>query len=297
MEFNRNNLLKLKNAANYLNLRRFRKGGIGTLIWGIINIFIGLLGLIYDPINVVILIIAGFMIIVGIFVIISPNVTGLLLQGFTFLTVGLWNLFITFYDMFNYGIPPIGFSTMFGLMQLAWGGDYFYKYYTYKKKGIYKPSKDLLKAVKHIRTTIRKLNTKRELDAIKLKVFDKDNKGIWKGKLLADIAIFVSKKRKSIFFADINDVSIDVTGKKLLSNRYKIFFRMNGKKYFANISSFYYDRYESWKSNTFTPSYPIAENVKVNFCPRCGIEINGEKIFCGRCGTKLLITEKTPIPI
>ncbi len=297
MEFNRNNLLKLKNAANYLNLRRFRKGGIGTLIWGIINIFIGLIGLIYDPINVVILFIAGFMIIVGITVIISPGITGLLLEGITFLTVGVWNLFITFYDMFNYGVPPIGFTTWFGLMQLAWSGDYFYKYYTYKKKGIYKPTKDVLKAVKHIRKTIRRLNPKKELNAIKLKVFEKEYSGIWKGKLLNDIAIFVSKKKKSIFFADINDVSIEIIGKKLLSDRYKIFFRMNGKKYFANIIPLYHDRYESWKSNMFTPSYPIVEKVKINFCPKCGVEINDEKIFCGRCGTKLLITDKAPIPI
>ena len=224
MDVNNYNLIQLKNAGNYLNLKRLCKGGLVSVIWGFINIFFGLFAITYDPINVFIPILGVFMIIVGFWVIIVPSVKGLLIEGITFLLLRGWNIFITLYNIIVFGYVGIGFSLILGGFQIGWATDYFSKYNKYRKMDIYKPSKDLLKTVKRLMKSTRKANPKYQLDIISMKVFDSQNKGIWNGRLLGNIAFFVSKKKRTVFFADKNTVNIEKTGQKMLSKKLKVAF-------------------------------------------------------------------------
>ena len=189
--------------------------------------------------------------------------------------------------MINFGYVGIDFFLFIGVFQLGWAADYFSKYNKYKKMEIYKPSKDILKSIKFLMKSTIKANPKYQSDVINLKVFDSQNKGIWNARFLGNIVFFISKKRRTVFFADKNSVNIEKNGQKILSKKLKVTFQINGENYQALMKPDLFSRFESWKYASMTPTYSMNPYETSSYCPICGVKLNSFGSFCSQCGTEL----------
>ena len=87
---------KLRRASNYeLLSKALRPAGIGSVVFGLIAMAMGFAEMDMSPVNAVLGVIGIFLVVEGIWILVSPSPAGLIVDGIALLMVGLWNISVT----------------------------------------------------------------------------------------------------------------------------------------------------------------------------------------------------------
>ena len=166
--------------------------GIAGLIWGLVNVGIGIPAVQANPINACIIVLGGLMIGGAIFALIRPVLTALLIEATVCLLLFLWNAFVAVLNMLE-GFPPHVGSIIIVLAATI----YFFKQY-YRLKGIREIIASIssaeIKQAKDLCTNVLKKKLKDEPLVAAAKETSFWGHGGSRIQLLADTAFFVKGK-------------------------------------------------------------------------------------------------------
>ncbi len=238
-------------ASRRILLKNLRGRGIGSIIWGLIAIGLGIAGMEVDRLNAILAAIGVFLTIEGIWVVAAPAPVGLIVDGFALLILGIWNLAITVISVSS-GVPPI--FAIIGVLQIAWGCQSFFKYAQFSKTSPAEPSATALQRFDQLVNYIREANV---TDDASLVAFITSGQIEWKGQFRATGAVFVaqrggkrSRDRKpadgDIIFAAKPDVSFRKNADGLVANTLKMTFSIKARKFSGVMPQEAFDRYETW---------------------------------------------------
>lgn len=284
MYVSKNEIKNLQNAANYINIHEIRVGGAFSVFFGIINFFIGMSAIDMDSLNIVLVLLGLFLIVEGVYVLIKPNVAGLILEGLAFSSLGIWNILVTLLNSFHGGESSLGFFFILGIFQLVWGLGYFNKYSHFKGRNIFKPTKEAIEKVNYLADIALKSNPKIDYNSINMKISNSGSSGEWKGLILDEIAFFISVKHRNVYIADRENLNIGQIRKTLLRKNYRMILYLNGKSFFGLIPTEYYDRLYNWKNNIYNSDNNLSLPPQ---CLNCGTSFSSKVNFCVNCGTNL----------
>jgi len=122
---------KIQRAANWRALRGLlRTGGIGSIVFGGIAIYLGLDALSEDgpDLNGILVAIGGFLVLEGIAVIALPRAPGLIAEGLALLLIGLWNLVVAVTNNASW-------MGVLGFYQILWAVQSFRRYPRFRRVG------------------------------------------------------------------------------------------------------------------------------------------------------------------
>jgi len=143
---------ELQKVSDYRLLRKSLKGAaIGSIIFGVIAIGMGLAFMSEDPINVVLVFIGVFLLVEGIWLIRSPSPRGMIVDGIALCILGIWNIFIAIAGELR------GFVVL-GFFQIIWGVQSFRRYRRFSGISSQKPSKESLRQVDDVAKSVTKAN-------------------------------------------------------------------------------------------------------------------------------------------
>jgi hypothetical protein len=259
---------ELQRAANYIALRKkLRVRGIGSILWGVIAIVLGIVAMDTDPVNVILAVIGAFLTIEGIWLVAAPAPAGMIADGIGLVAVGIWNLAITFMSgsSSNDSMPFFGFL---GVMQIVWGCQSFGKYSLLSKLSHAKPSADTLQKFDRVVNYLEQANMMSDASLIEFIGNEKAKRPItWKGLLGEASAVFVAQSDRNLsldsqganrdfIYAAKQDVSFKSNGQVLTGNILKVKFSIKdrmfsgvGARAFAGtMSPEAFQRYEAWKT-------------------------------------------------
>ncbi len=244
---------ELHRVADRTVLKKSLRGrGTGSIIWGLIAIGLGLATIADDRINGILVVIGIFLTIEGIWVVAKPAPGGLIFDGIALLILGIWNLAITAMAMSSGGTPIFG---ILGLVQIAWGGQSFFKYAQFSKTWHPDPSTTTLQRLDQV------VNYISEADMISdasLVAFVTSGQIEWKGQLRETGAIFVAKRGgkrsrnrpnadRDTIFAAKPDVAFRNDGEGLAPKTLKVAFSIKDRKFSGVMPQEAFQRYEAWK--------------------------------------------------
>jgi len=259
---------ELQRAANYKALRKkLRFRGIGSIVWGVLAIVLGVSAMDADPVNAVLAVIGAFLTIEGIWLVAAPAPAGMIADGIGLVAVGIWNLAITFMSgsSSSDSMPFFGFL---GVMQIVWGCQSFGKYSLLSKLSHAKPSADTLQRFDQLVNYLKQANMMSDAALIEFTGNEKANNPlIWKGLLRESSAVFVAQigrklsldsqdADRNFIFAAKQDVSFRNNGQAPIGNTLKVKFSIKdrmfsgtGARAFAGtMSPEAFQRYETWKT-------------------------------------------------
>lgn len=255
-------MTELQKAADYYSLKNSSKGkATPNIVWGIINIVLGLFFMLENPVNIVLVFIGIFMLAIGIWSRVAQQLNNLLLDGIALCVAGAWNIVVTILNIvitisvISQGGEPgfAGVAVVAAGWQIMLGIDAFNKYRRYSGVSPQNPGKEMMARIDQITKPVITANANTEKDII---LFNKQGTWtptVWAGKLCnpGTCSIFTSAKRDDIFFLRPDEVEIQQTGKfrKLL----KANFSIRGFKFKGTIHPVYLERYEAWKKATQSP--------------------------------------------
>lgn len=117
------NLNQLRAPHEPSTLRRMlRLAGAGSVFFGLLAVARGIPGVATDPLGKAMAIIGFLLAFEGVWIVAVPRPSGLILEGIAFAVVGLWNLLLAAVR------GPAMLLTGLGLVELAWGFQYFRRY-------------------------------------------------------------------------------------------------------------------------------------------------------------------------
>lgn len=266
---------ELQNASDFQLLRKNLRGrAIGSIVFGLINTVLGLAFIRDDPINVIVLLLGVSLLAESIWLIVAQKPRGIIVDGILLCAVGIWNIFISFYNAnvvwqsYKYSTfyYKLGFWyyyfasnspiwTWYGAMGIIWGVASYGPYRRFSSTSFKTPSDPTVKRVDEIVKSVTKAKASESDDIIEFQATDRlRSLGSWKGKLSEDIGIFVSvggivrKSANEVLFARRDDVHIIYKGKVRLRKVLKVSIQIGKWNYSGTISPELMQRYESWKT-------------------------------------------------
>ncbi|MDX9980284.1 MAG: hypothetical protein RBU25_09700 [Lentisphaeria bacterium] len=233
---------ELQKVSNYRLVRKTLRGaGIGSIIFGLIAMFIGFGGMAENPINALLGVIGLFLLVEGIWLVVAPTPAGMIVDGIALIILGVWNIFITLANAAG-GEGGGGFAVM-GVFQIIWGCQGFGRYARFSSMPVEKPSPETVKMIDDIVKEILKMKGKTDQDLVEFQMEGK----AWKGRLSEDMAVFVEVLTQDVAFARKDAVRILPQGKALIGKTIKATIKFRDKAQNGTISPENFARYEAWK--------------------------------------------------
>ncbi len=234
-------------AEYHTACRVMRRMGWGSIVFGAINIGIGVMfALHHHPINAVLALIGLLLLAAGVWCLVLPGAEGVLANGIALIFVGLWNILITVLNVAA-GAPPQVWWAVFGGFQIAAAAQCFQKYARFSAALRHRISRDERAMMARLVKTILKTTAKEDESIIGFQVRGFGQQKAWRGQLGQDVAIFVEKTTNEVLVGDRGDVSIKPHGKVLLGSSLKARVRIGDQAWDALISPQSFDRYRDWK--------------------------------------------------
>ncbi len=240
-------LSELKKVADTRMIQKIlRPAGIGSLVFGLIAIFMGLQGAKDMPINSLLALIGVMLFFEGAWCVIDPRPVGLVVDGIALIILGVWNIIITIVNL-SAGSSSLGGFVVLGIWQISWGiqGIKRYKQYSYLSATKITPEsfQNFENMIEEIRLTpesgsdnIIEFQVKRFFKAMTLK-----------GKLIKDLVLFVGPG-KEFFMEKITDVKITLTKANQDISPLKASLSISGQVFPGEISQSSLDKYTRWVS-------------------------------------------------
>lgn len=113
--------------------RRLKWAAIGSIVFGIIAIVMGVATAGENPLNIGLAVIGGLLFAEGIWLLLTLRLVGLIVDGIMLCILGVWIIFISIYNMTqgSGGISPIFIPL--GIFQIYWGVQNIFRYRSLKR--------------------------------------------------------------------------------------------------------------------------------------------------------------------
>lgn len=238
-------LNKFQRISNYRILRRtLRPAGIGSIVFGLIAIYMGFGGMETSSVNMILGVIGIFLLVEGIWVEIAPTPNGMFVEGIAFLLIGAWNIFVVFANM-KAGYGNISrFALILGIWQIMWGFRFFGGNTRLSEQPADKPSNQALKIVDDIVKELTKANPEGTSDVIKFRIKNK----LWKGRLARNFGVFVEKGGRDVTFSRKDRVRIQLQDKAQMDKKAMASFIFGDRNLKGMIDLENFERYKAWKA-------------------------------------------------
>ncbi|HEY7427225.1 MAG TPA: hypothetical protein VH682_23525 [Gemmataceae bacterium] len=226
---------------------RLRTLARGSIVWGLINLAIGVVALQNHPINLVLVLIGLFLLLEGVWFSIRPSALGVLVDALVLLLIGLWDVFIVALDVLAGGVPRIHWMIL-GLIFLGIA-TYRLKTYPHIDQLFREPFADEdLQQVEELVHYITTSNPRQVHDLITFRTrADLRQERHWRAYLGPHYALFLDMVWKKALVAGRADVSIEERGKVLLSPMLKVSIRIREQRWNGRMSPAEYAKFQAWK--------------------------------------------------
>ena len=177
-----------------ISARRSIKGvGVGSIIWGIFNIALGISYVADSPINVVVLLLGALMLAVGIHALVKPTLIVLLLAAIVSILLLLWNIFVA---VLNVSVTQ-EFNPRGLILPLIIAFTFMQQYRKFRpiRTLIANITREAVKRANALSKTISKSKLKTSPDILAAS----GTHGAWRIQLLEDRAFFVAQNGSHLF--------------------------------------------------------------------------------------------------
>ena len=219
----------LQETVDYQTVRKSRTMGVASIIFGLLNSATGLMSLADNPLNMIPLLLGILLLVEGIWLCLKPSAAGFLVDGVLFILLGVWNIYVTFYNyqqyyatFYSYSYfyysrpsPPSPFWIMLGFYQLVWAYQRMLRYRRFSKTSNEKPNEQISIRAKELLETLRKADAVSSPELIDFN----ESEGVWKGIISGDACIFgrfggiIFKSFQDVLIARHGEVKIATLGK------------------------------------------------------------------------------------
>lgn len=239
------NIAELQRASDYRLMHKYlRPGAIGSIIFGVIAIALGLASIDNNPINIILVLIGILLFVEGLLVLIAPSPKKIIAAGLALLLVGGWNISITIYNVSAGGSSF--FWAILGFWQIIWAFQAFGRYRRFSHLSPVKPSEEYLKWIGEAVKSVKKAKVTESDDIINFRMLK--NHSNWKGMLLKQGAIFVEVRERDILLAKIEDVNFMPLGAGC-GGTTEVSFQIANRTGAGEIPPESFEKYEAWKQS------------------------------------------------
>jgi hypothetical protein len=245
--------LELQKVAEYRRARKTaRAAGIGGLFFGGLAVFVGASALGQNILNLVLIMIGLLLVADGIWNFARPSAGGVIVDGFAFVVIGLWNIFITCFNILAAiavpgAQPDVKWGVM-GVVQIAYGIYRFVGCRRFAEAFRVKPDANDLAQLDEL---VKKIQKTKPKDAEGLVLFQVETffgRQPWKGQLTDNGVLFVSVMMPDVIVARREEVHIEVKGKVVLGKTRKATIRIREHTLKVLIPPDSLAAIEAWKS-------------------------------------------------
>jgi hypothetical protein len=239
---------KLQKVADYRTVRKsLKKSGMWSILFGAIAVVWGL----WPPVDFILTALGTVLISTGIWNIVAPRPTGIILDGITLLLVGAYNLLGSILAMINgEGASPRW--AVLGLFQLVWGVQRIASFKRFAHAFAEKPPDSELEQIEQTVDAIRKTKTKESADTVQIRV-NGVHTTIWMARFSGNEAVFVESGGGDVLVGSKDTVTIENRGKVMIGNAVKTKITINGMTLEGTMSPDAYRLYEQWKTGVVIP--------------------------------------------
>jgi len=239
---------KLQDALNYsLISPKLNDVTIGGIIWGIINIGLGLYSIKNNPVNSLLIIIGLLLIYMGLLSVKHRSIKLFIMYGIMLIILAFWNIGITLLNFANtYSLNK--FWIYLGGFQFFSGITHLTNYRLIAQLPETKPSEEFIKIINEYITEITK-NKHESKDFIEIKTIEPQSL-LLHGKLFEDnIIIFISSNHLKGFVVNKDDLILNLIGKQTDVALNEVSVKIGGYNYSSClISKGDLKKYSAWKN-------------------------------------------------
>jgi hypothetical protein len=184
---------ELQRAADQHAVKGSLRGtGIGSIIFGILAVVVGLTALQASAMNLVLVVLGAVLAIEGTFVSLRPRPGGLIFDGLALILVGTWNIVITVIDNIQAAGPGNIFWGIMGGFQWIWGIQRILYYRRFAKVQMQEAADPLVVSwLEQTLAKIKALSPKKDANAVEFLSTNFFGNWKWKGLLQYDGAVFM----------------------------------------------------------------------------------------------------------
>ncbi len=207
-----------------------------------------------NALDAVLLAIGVVIFVVSLWQLSNPSLWGLLAEGMLIIGLGAWNIIVGVLPGAR-GAEDAVASVMMGLIQIGVGLHELRKYSLLRKDFPEEPSRESIRFVDELVKGLLARKRKKDDDLVEFqsKPFIGQARH-WKGVLLGDAAILVTKQR-DVIAARKQGISLKLGRKLTLQKAYNVTLRVGDVKHKGTMPKWSVERFEAWKAA------PAAEQV------------------------------------
>ena len=237
---------RLRAAAGYRTvIRSLRPAGIGSIVFGLVAIGLGISSMSGNPVNALLACLGFVLFGEGIWLVAAPTPAGMVVDGFALIVLGIWNLFVTVLNASSGGSSSGGFAVM-GIWQVVWGFQSFGRYLRFRKTSLSPPSPESMAQIDQVVQELRKLPAGAE-GIIEFEAKGGPHKR-WKARLLPDLAVFVCGKEAEIVITARAETKITIAeAVRARSLNLPVVIDLGGRRLDGSISPEALERFRRWQ--------------------------------------------------
>jgi hypothetical protein len=250
----------LQTAANHMVLvQGLRKRGIGSIVFGIIAILMGVLLINENELNVLVVLFGFILFFEGIWLRVRPRPKGLIIDGILLLILGIWNTAISIPAIKAEGWQPnpgesyTGLGQTFlaiGIAQIIWGLWSFVDYVV--NRNVKKPAREFVDWIYEVYKGIGNVNM---IFFLEPSWVSKSRSRMWLGCLRTDGAVFIKGKPAGNAIVGNSEEDIQIMQKvqvnlKVGKGDKKTSLQLGSLTIKGFISTEDMQKYKAWKSGT-----------------------------------------------
>lgn len=235
---------ELRKVANYRSVRKTcRQQAFYSIVLGVMSLF-WWIGALQNPINVIMLLIAVFLLVEGIWLLVSPRPAVILMDGIALCILGAWIVFATIVNLAVGGFGMVSLWLLVGLSQIGLGFYYIRWYHLFSAVPFEKASEETVRRVDELAKSVTKLKPSESNDVIQFT----GGGDLWYGMLGRDVGIFAGLRTNELLIAGREEVHIVRKGSGPVGKKVKALVRIGKRPISVSISPEFMQRYELWKA-------------------------------------------------
>ncbi|MCI0403244.1 MAG: hypothetical protein L0212_06940 [Acidobacteria bacterium] len=238
-------LVELQRAADFRSVRkRLRTAAFGSMFFGVFAIGLGIYGLKDSPLNALLVLLGLFLLGEGVWLLVQPTPTGMIVDGIALCLVGLWNILVTIANLAAGAGGPT-FALALGFIQIGWGIGSFRRYGRFAHLAGGAASAEAIARVDALVAGIAGASMKTSADIIEFTVGAQQ----WKGRLTPELGVFVvGGIDEEVVLAGKSAVII-TPQEPVAGKPFKAEIQLGPHTHKASLSPEAYQRYQSWRSS------------------------------------------------
>ncbi len=242
--------LRLQQVADHRTVRKTLRGSsIGSLVFGAL----ALLGGIAPPFDPVLTAVGAVLLSTGIWNLLDPRPTGILLDGCALLVVGLYNVAGALFALSQgqHGTADSLFVKL-GVFQIAWGAASFWRFRRFRDAFRDPPTEAESRQLDGMVNVLWKTKAKESVDVIEF-VSEGLHAKAWKARLSPTLAVLATDRGHEVVVAEKDQFDIEDRGKVMLGSARKATFVVRGKRWKGHLPADSLERFQQWKTGVVIP--------------------------------------------